>query len=402
MATEPMHVRATSPLALALALAGCLTPLDPDAEDSDGLATASASAGESADPTSAGSDPSTTASSSASATTDATHADDDTSPTGDDDTQGDDTTPSDLPPVQPGGYYIVGNTVYGPDDQPHVFRGVARPSLEWNPAGESLSGGDYDLMASWGANVVRIALNQGFWLSGSSVHDPSYAAIIDQQIAWAEDAGLDVILDLHWSDRGDFGHTPEQQRMADANSVTFWTEVATRYGDDPKVLFELYNEPHDVSWSVWRDGGSSGEGWDAVGMQTLYDTVRATGTDNLVIIGGLDWAYDLSGLPGNEIDGYNIMYATHPYDYANKQPEHWQADWAYLVDDHALIASEFGSFDCDASYTTALVDFATEHDMSWTAWAWYPGGCEFPALIEDWNGTPSASGAIVRDALQAQ
>ena len=32
-------------------------------------------------------------------------------------------------------------------------------------------------------------------------------------------------------------------------------------------------------------------------MQQLYDTVRATGAQNLVIIGGLNWAYDLSGVP---------------------------------------------------------------------------------------------------------
>ena len=40
-------------------------------------------------------------------------------------------------------------------------------------------------------------------------------------------AGMDVILDLHWSDRGDLGNQgPGQQRMADQNSITFWTQVA--------------------------------------------------------------------------------------------------------------------------------------------------------------------------------
>jgi hypothetical protein len=40
------------------------------------------------------------------------------------------------------------------------------------------------------------------------------------------------------------------------------------------------------------------------------------------------------------------------------------------------------------------------HAAGWTAWAWYPGGCAFPALIDDWSGTPSATGTIVRAALQ--
>ena len=377
-----------------LAATACLAPLDDEAAGSGGIVTLD----------SADDDDDDDAADDAADDDDAASADDAADDDDDGDTSvdgGDDSTGSpDDPPVAPDGYYVVGNTVYDANDEPHLFRGVARPSLEWNPAGEGLSAVDYERMAGWGANVVRIALNQGFWLPGSSVHAPSYPEIVDQQIAWAHDAGLDVILDLHWSDRGDFGLTPDQQRMADEHSIAFWDEVATRYQDDGRVLFELYNEPHDVSWDVWRNGGDTGEGWTAVGMQTLYETVRATGAENLVIAGGLDWAYDLSGVPGDtEIDGYNVMYASHPYDLPTKQPSGWDSAWGFLAAEHPIIVSEFGSFDCDASYTTALVDYADSHALSFTAWAWYPGGCDFPALIDDWNGTPSAAGQIVRAAL---
>jgi hypothetical protein len=115
--------------------------------------------------------------------------------------------------------------------------------------------------------------------------------------------------------------------MPDANSVTFWSEVAARYRDDGRVMFELYNEPHDVSWSVWKSGGAASDGFQAVGMQQLHDTVRATGAQNLVIIGGLDWAYDLSGVPANRIDGYNIAYATHPYNKPGRRPYDWDRSW---------------------------------------------------------------------------
>ncbi len=39
--------------------------------------------------------------------------------------------------------------------------------------------------------------------------------------------------------------------MADQNSVTFWADVANKYKGDGRVIFELYNEPPDVSWDVW-------------------------------------------------------------------------------------------------------------------------------------------------------
>ncbi len=101
--------------------------------------------------------------------------------------------------------------------------------------------------------------------------------------------------------------------MADTNSITFWSQVASIYKNDGRVLFELYNEPHDIPWTVWKSGGMTSGGWIAAGMQQLYDAVRAAGADNLAVIGGLNFAYDLSGVPANRISGYNILYVTNPY-----------------------------------------------------------------------------------------
>jgi hypothetical protein len=189
--------------------------------------------------------------------------------------------------------------------------------------------------------------------------------------------------------------------MADENSRAFWQSVAERYKDDGRILFELYNEPHDVAWAVWLNGGDSGDGFEVVGMQELYDTVRSAGADNLVVLGGLDYAYDLSGVPNHRVEGYNIVYASHPYDFSNKQPTTWTADWGFLADTDPLFVTEFGSFDCDATYSQQLIDYAEQRGLSWSAWAWYPGGCGFPALIEDWSGAPSATGQIVKTALEA-
>ncbi len=43
--------------------------------------------------------------------------------------------------------------------------------------------------------------------------------------------------------------------MPDRNSVAFWKDVAAAYKNHPAVIFDLYNEPHDVSWDVWLKGG---------------------------------------------------------------------------------------------------------------------------------------------------
>jgi len=310
-------------------------------------------------------------------------------------------------PVAPGGYYVNGNTICTPAGRPHLLHGVDRPSLEWSTTGQNLSQADFSLMATWNANVVRIALNQDFWLAASPKFDPGYAAVVDNAVTWAETAGLDVILDLHWSDAGVLGSctststTNCQQKMADQNSLAFWIEVATRYQTDGRVMFELYNEPHDISWTTWRDGGMV-DGFQAVGMQQLYDAIRATGAQNLVLIGGVGWAYDLSGVATYRVTGYNIAYATHPYDTSGRSPSTWDHNWGYLTKTDPVVATEFGSLNdstCATGYSAEVIAYADANAASWTAWAWFPGGCKFPAIIADWTGAPSPSGAVVKAAL---
>jgi hypothetical protein len=309
------------------------------------------------------------------------------------------------PHMAPGGYYTNGNTVCTAGGKSHFFHGVDRPSLEWSKTGQNLSADDFLLMASWKANVVRIALNQDFWIAASPFFDAGYAAQVDSAIGWAEAAGMDVILDLHWSDKGTLGSCNPasggcQQLMADANSLTFWSDVAGRYKNDGRVLFELYNEPHDVPWPVWQNGGPTSGGWTAVGMQQLYNAVRAAGADNLVVIGGLGWAFDLSGVPTYRIAGYNIMYATHPYDGSSERsPQRWLPAFGFLTKTDPVIITEFGDVGCATSYSSQLIAYADLHAASWTAWAWFPGGCGFPSLIEDWTGTTSEVGAVVKAAL---
>jgi len=319
--------------------------------------------------------------------------------------------------VAPGGYYTHGATVCDASGTAHLFHGLDRPSLEWDAAGEWNDGegiprSDFSAMAAWHANVVRIALNQDFWLSGATLYAPDYQDTVDRAIKDAEAAGLDVILDLHWSDRGDLtasiagqgqgkaGHA-DQQQMADVNSQQFWREVASKYKGDGHVLFELYNEPHDISWSTWLSGGAV-LGYQVVGMQELYDTVRSAGADNIVIAGGINWAFDLAGVAATPIQGYNVMYATHPY-YPQDSQLQWDQKFGYLAaqDIAPVIITEFGDHTdaCTGDWNTQLIQYADARQVSWTAWAWWPAGCSFPALISDWNYTPTVQGAAVKAAL---
>ncbi|MGH7270136.1 MAG: glycoside hydrolase family 5 protein, partial [Polyangiaceae bacterium] len=333
--------------------------------------------------------------------------------------------------ITPGGYYVAGNAIYDASGRVHVFHGVDRTSFEWNAQGQYVAAGDYGLMAGWKANVVRIPLDQDFWLTGSPIYDAGYAGVIDQQVTSARAAGLDVILDLHWSDKGltstasasTLGTLPGQQRMADASSVAFWRDVASRYKDDGHVFFELYNEPHDISWDVWQNGGDTGASgaggaaFTAAGMQSLYDTVRAAGADNLVLIGGVDWAYDLSGVPAHRIRGYNIVYVSHVYHHnSGHDAADWPASWGFLTATDPVMMTEFGPFsnqgsevNCGLDFVTSLLDYADSKSVSWSSWAWWvytaagtdngSDYCDYPSILLSRDGTPNSLGQIVKARL---
>jgi endoglucanase len=341
------------------------------------------------------------------------------------------------PPAAPNGYYTQGASVCTTGGAPHFFHGVDRPSLEFTSTGQwnnrpGIPASDFQAIASWHANIVRIATNQDFWLSGAALHAPSYPATIAQAVHDAEAAGLDVILDLHWSDCGnlqvsslsggkasDTTTVSGQQIMADVNSVQFWKEVATMFKDDGHVLFELYNEPNGVPWSEWLAGGSSVAACPTVGMQALYDAVRGVGAQNVVILGGLSYAFDLSQVQNYPIAGaYNLMYATHDYP-TNDSESEWASSFGYLAAGNVapVIATEFGDTvaACTGQWDTDLINFAAQNQMSWTAWAWWAtgpshptptelmtaeeGACSFPALLLDWSYTPSVQGIAIKAAL---
>jgi len=81
---------------------------------------------------------------------------------------------------------------------------------------------------------------------------------------------------------------------------------------NPLVAFDLYNEPHDISDMIWRYGGTvswKGVNLCAAGMQQMYDTVRATGAQNLVFVTGNSWG---NLWPSTApLAGSNIVYAVH-------------------------------------------------------------------------------------------
>ena len=317
-----------------------------------------------------------------------------------------------------GPYKVQGNVILGVDGKRYLFHGIGRDSLEYSCWGDGhfnaqeLSylgwGTNTKTVTYWGVNTVRLPLSEDIWLHGQSSEyckSSQYQTLIKQTVDTLTALKLNVVLDLHWADAGGKsfqGGGPWS--MPDADSVKFWQQVASIYKNYSNVLFELYNEPHPPSWSCWLSACTITDNtysndcrctkrltFFSVGMQALVDAVRKTGATNLVLVAGMDWGFDLSQIAKYPIKGSNIVYDTHLYPYANKQPNVWDAAFGTISKKYAVISAESGEYDCGTSYMSKLLSYFDAHQIGWISWAWVVAGspCGYPQLVQNYRGTPT-------------
>ena len=311
-----------------------------------------------------------------------------------------------------------GNKILNTRGEPVLLSGVNIASLEWSNGGEHVEESVNRAINDWKVNFIRLPLAQDRWfgkMTNQTDGGAAYRDIVDKVVDTCAAARVYIDLDLHWSDCGKWvnkGGKLGQHSMPDRNSIQFWRAVATRYKNHPNVIFGLYNEPHDVYWPVWLDGGSVKDKpskkdpnqqkitYKAVGMQKLYDAVRSTGAENLVTVGGLNWAYDLSGvLRGYAIKGSNYVYETHPYPEKGKR---WDKSFGEAGEKYPVYIGEWGYSKNDTNvlnYAQNLMDYAQQRNLSWAAWDFHPKA--HPALIKDWTYEPTDFGKFVKDKLAA-
>lgn len=325
-------------------------------------------------------------------------------------------TADQLPPA----LHVEGNQIVTADGDTIWLQGVAIPSMEWTASGEHILESVRVAIDDWNANVIRLPVEDAYWNGkGKWQRDggASYRQLIDDVVNLAGAQGVYTVIDLH------------RFRAPEPVHAAFWGEVAEKYKNHPAVLFELFNEPHDVSWKVWRDGGFVKDkkrdktiiaenkeklrGFESVGMQALIDAVRNTGADNIVIAGGLDWGYDLGGvLEGyalDDRDGHGIVYSSHVYPWKSD----WRGKFMEVAKKHPIFIGECGapknrlSFIPESQHedpSTWVPDFlglVQEHKYHWTAWSFHPDAA--PVLLKDWTYEPNAWwGAPAKAALNGK
>jgi endoglucanase len=257
-------------------------------------------------------------------------------------------------------------------------------------------------IAAWHVDAVRVPLNEDCWLGINGVKPQyggsTYRIAIASFVVRLNAAGMVAILDLHWNAPGRRLATGQQQMPDADHSVAFWRSVATVFRRNPNVVFDLYNEPHDVSWRCWRDGCGP---W--AGMQRLVNAVRAAGARQPLMLGGLAWSNDLSGwLRWEPRDPLHQLVASfHLYNF-NTCAE--ATCWARTIQPVAarvpVVTGELGENDCAHGFIDTYMPWADAAGISYLGWTWDTWNCNSgPALISGYDGTPTAFGAGFQEHL---
>ncbi len=285
------------------------------------------------------------------------------------------------------------------------LQGAAVPSLEWGPGGDNIMKSVTNLVEKWNANTVRLAVHSSYWFGRGKWQNRKngldrYRGLVDEVADYMQSRGKYMILDLH------------EYRAPRPHHAAFWLDAATRYKNHPGVIFGLLNEPHDISWEVWRNGGMTGDektgsahaenneklvGEMTIGMQKLVEIVRSTGAKNLVSVSGLDWGYTLSGvLNGYAIDDGNLMYESHCYPWKRG----WKKAFLDVAAKYPVLMGEVGAQDVPmpfekkdefvppGEWVPDMLGTIQRYRLNWTAWSFHPK-CS-PCMLKNWDYEPTS------------
>ncbi len=312
------------------------------------------------------------------------------------------------------GLSVSGNQII--DDSGTVIRlqGVNRSGTEsgciqgWGIFDGPSDAASINAIRSWNVNAVRIPLNEDCWLGINGVK-PAYAGVAYQQaivdyVSRLNKQGIYAILELHWSAPGNQPSVKQRPMPDRDHAIDFWSSVAITFKNNSGAVFDLFNEPYPgdgsdtaADWSCWSNGGEcQGVSFETAGMQELLNAVRVSGARNLVLIGGINYAHDLSGWlkyqPFDPIS--NLAAAWHLYNFNScNTVDCWEQSVAPVVAHVPVVAGEVGENDCSAQFVTQAMGWLSDHHQSYLDWTWDTWGanCASMSLVQDYSGTPTTS-----------
>lgn len=187
--------------------------------------------------------------------------------------------------------------VIGPQEIPIQLMGINFNNDLYNPDFMHLTHHarrDFYEVRQLGFNVIRFNITSSWF-----IESPDLAwSWLDQQVRWAREAGVYLIINIHYvpgQDIWSFSYGPEEQQQ----TADLWKSLAARYKDETIIAgYDLLNEPNQIPPSVYQ-----------AYMQKVVDAIREVDVNHLIIVEAIN-GYTPEFVT---VDDDNIMYDFHFY-----------------------------------------------------------------------------------------
>lgn len=226
-----------------------------------------------------------------------------------------------------------GSTIVDENGNNVFLKGVAFGNDFWfsTPTNTHHNELDFQRVKNMGMNTIRFYLNYRFFEDDSNPYTYKQSAWdwLDQNIAWAKQHGIYLILNMH-TPQGGYQSQGNGSALWEVEEnqnrlIALWKAIAERYKDEKIIAgFGPLNEPvPTISKSKWN-----------ILAQNLIDGIREVDEHHLLFIEKAIYVqnsnegYENLNFP--DIEGNNIVYEFHsyePYLYT-----HQLFDWANLGD----------------------------------------------------------------------
>lgn len=253
---------------------------------------------------------------------------------------------------QNGRLKVIGTQLCNEDGQAVVLRGMSSHGLQWY--GQFASAQAMASTAEYGANVFRLAM---YTAEGGYLSQPGLKEAVKNGVAAAVQNDMYVIIDWHiLSDGNPMTHLEEAK--------AFFSEMARLYKDTPNVIYEICNEPNNVSWA----------GEVRPYAEAVLAAIRAEDGQAVVLIGSPTWSQDVHLAAANPLSGQNLMYTCHFYAGTHGEWLRQRVDEA-LQSGLPIFFSEWGVSRADGGggvfleEAEAWLQFMNQRGLSWCSWS---------------------------------
>jgi len=212
----------------------------------------------------------------------------------------------------------------GAPDAPSALPFLAGVNLAGAEFGSSLPGtydkdytyptqAEVDYFVTKGMNVFRLPFRwERLQPSEKGALDSVELGRVDAFVAHATARGAHVVLDPHNYARY-YGQLVGTE-VGDDALADLWSKLAAHFKANPKVIFGLMNEPHDMTTELWRDDANA-----------AIQAIRAAGATNLILVpgngwtGAHGWGQSYYGTPNAQVmksivdPGNNYAFEVHQY-----------------------------------------------------------------------------------------